>query len=107
MDLGTKFTYTAFLGQCGTMPSIISRYPILFLRGYPNIAFTIESNVALAHPTAAELRSITIKIKSDVKKPKMLREFFALVEDEFNDVSVGNVSICQSNFIDTEVRLTL
>ena len=44
-------------------------------------------------------------IKSDVKRPEMLREFVALVEDEFNDVSDENVSMWLSNFIDTEVRL--
>ncbi len=45
-------------------------------------------------------------IKSDVKIHEMLREFVALVEDEFNDVSDGNVNTWLSNFIDTEVRLT-
>jgi len=45
-------------------------------------------------------------IKSDVKRPEMLREFVALVEDEFNDVSDDNVNTWLSNFINTEVRLT-
>jgi hypothetical protein len=45
-------------------------------------------------------------IKSDVKRPRILWEFVALVEDEFNDVSDDNVNMWLSNFIDTEVRLT-
>ena len=44
--------------------------------------------------------------KSDVKRPEMLREFVALIEDEFNDVSEENVNTWLSNFIDTEVRWT-
>lgn len=36
----------------------------------------------------------------------MLREFVALVENEFNDVSDENVNTWLSNFINTEVRLT-
>ena len=46
-------------------------------------------------------------IKSDVKRPEILWEFVALVEDEFNDVSDENVNTWLSNFIDTEVGLTL
>jgi len=45
-------------------------------------------------------------IKSDVKRPEILWEFVALVEDEFDDVSDENVSVWLSNFIDTEVGLT-
>ena len=45
-------------------------------------------------------------IKSDVKRPEILREFVTLIEDEFNDVSDENVNMWLSNFIDTEVRLT-
>jgi hypothetical protein len=45
-------------------------------------------------------------VKSDVKRPEILREFVALVEDEFDDVSEENVSVWLSNFIDTDARLT-
>ncbi|WP_305064896.1 transposase [Methanococcoides sp.] len=45
-------------------------------------------------------------IKSDVKRPEILWEFVAIVEDEFNDVSDENVNTWLSNFICTEVRLT-
>ena len=42
-----------------------------------------------------------------MKRPEILWEFVALVEDEFNDVSDENVNTWLSNFIDTEVGLTL
>ena len=45
-------------------------------------------------------------VKSDVKRPEILREFVALVEDEFNDVHDADISMWLSNFIDTEVILT-
>ena len=41
-----------------------------------------------------------------MKIPEMLREFIALVEDEFNDVSDENVSMWLPDFIETEVGLT-
>ncbi|NOR49260.1 MAG: hypothetical protein GQ533_14660 [Methanosarcinaceae archaeon] len=45
-------------------------------------------------------------VKSDVKRPEILRDFVALVEDEFNDVPEADVSMWLSNFIDTDVGLT-
>ena len=45
-------------------------------------------------------------VKSDVKRPKILRDFVALVEDEFNDVLEADISQWLSNFIDTDARLT-
>jgi len=45
-------------------------------------------------------------VKSDVKRPDILRDFVALVEDEFNDVLEADISLRLSNFIDTDVRLT-
>ncbi len=45
-------------------------------------------------------------VKSDVKRPEILRDFVALVEDEFNDVPEADVSMWLSNFIDTDARLT-
>jgi len=38
--------------------------------------------------------------------PIILLDFFALVEDEFNDVPEVDISRCLSNFIDTDARLT-
>ena len=45
-------------------------------------------------------------VKSDVKRPDILRDFVALVEDEFNDVPEVDISRWLSNFIDTDARLT-
>ena len=45
-------------------------------------------------------------VKSDVKRPDILRDFVALVEDEFNDVPEADISRWLSNFIDTDARLT-
>jgi len=45
-------------------------------------------------------------VKSDVKRPEILRDFVALVEDEFNDVPEADISRWLSNFIDTDARLT-
>ncbi len=45
-------------------------------------------------------------VKSDVKRPKILQDFVALVEDEFNDVLEADISQWLSNFIDTDARLT-
>ncbi len=45
-------------------------------------------------------------VKSDVKRFEILRDFIALVEDEFNDVPEADVSMWLSNFIDTDARLT-
>jgi len=43
-------------------------------------------------------------VKSDVKRPKILRDFVALVEDEFNDVP--DVGVWLSNFVNTDARMT-
>ena len=45
-------------------------------------------------------------VKSDVKRPEILRDFVALVEDEFNDVLDADISRWLSNFIDTDARMT-
>jgi DNA-binding PadR family transcriptional regulator len=45
-------------------------------------------------------------LKSDVKRPEILRDFVALVEDEFNDVPEVDISRWLSNFIDTDAGLT-
>lgn len=45
-------------------------------------------------------------VKSDVKIPKILREFVALVEDEFDDVPDADISMWLSNFIGTDARMT-
>jgi hypothetical protein len=45
-------------------------------------------------------------VKSDVKRPEILRDFVALVEDEFNDVLEADISRWLSNFINTDARLT-
>jgi len=44
-------------------------------------------------------------VKYDVKRPEIFREFVALVEDEFDDLSEENVSVWLSNFIDPDARL--
>ena len=45
-------------------------------------------------------------VKSDVKRPEILRDFVALVEDEFNNVHDADISMWLPNFIDTDARLT-
>ena len=45
-------------------------------------------------------------VKSDVKRSEILRDFIALVEDEFNDVLEADINRWLSNFIDTDARLT-
>ena len=45
-------------------------------------------------------------VKSDVKRPKILREFVALVEGEFDDVPDADISMWLSNFIGTDARMT-
>ena len=45
-------------------------------------------------------------VKSDMKRPEILRDFVANVEDEFNDVPEADISRWQSNLIDTNARLT-
>lgn len=45
-------------------------------------------------------------VKSDVKRPEILRDFVALVEDEFNDVIDVDISVWLSNFIGTDARMT-
>ncbi|MCK5721569.1 MAG: hypothetical protein KAI84_03465 [Gammaproteobacteria bacterium] len=45
-------------------------------------------------------------VKSDVKISKILRDFAALVEDEFDDVPDATISTWLSNFTDTDARMT-
>ena len=45
-------------------------------------------------------------VKSDVKRPVILRDFVAIVEDEFNDVPEADISRWLSDFIDTDARMT-
>ncbi len=45
-------------------------------------------------------------IKSDVKRPEILRDFVALVEDEFDDVTDADIGVWLSNFINTDARMT-
>ena len=45
-------------------------------------------------------------VKSDVKRPGILRDFVALVEDEFNDVHDADISVWLSNFVCTDAGLT-
>ncbi|MBC2762622.1 MAG: hypothetical protein HF970_04845 [ANME-2 cluster archaeon] len=45
-------------------------------------------------------------VKSDVKRPEILQDFVALVEDEFNKVPETDISRWLSNFIDTDARST-
>jgi len=45
-------------------------------------------------------------VKSDVKRSGILRDFIALVEDEFNDVADADISVWLSNFVCTDAGLT-
>ena len=45
-------------------------------------------------------------VKSDVKRSEVLRDFVALVEDEFDDVHEADISRWLSNFIDTDAKMT-
>ncbi|MBW6471085.1 MAG: hypothetical protein K0A90_07680 [Methanosarcinaceae archaeon] len=45
-------------------------------------------------------------VKSYVKRPEILRDFIALVEDAYRDVHDADISMWLSNFIDTDDRLT-
>ncbi len=45
-------------------------------------------------------------VKSDVRRPEILRDFVALVEDEFEEVADADIGMWLSNFIDTDARLT-
>lgn len=45
-------------------------------------------------------------VKSDVKRPEILRDFVALVEDAYRDVADADISVWLSNFIDTDARMT-
>ena len=45
-------------------------------------------------------------VRSDVKRPEILRDFVVLVEDEFNDVPDAVISIWLSNFIGTDAGMT-
>jgi hypothetical protein len=45
-------------------------------------------------------------VKSDVKRPEILRDFVALVEDAYRDVTDADISVWLSNFIGTDAGLT-
>ncbi len=45
-------------------------------------------------------------VKSDVKRPEILRDFVILVEDAYKDVHDADISTWLSNFIDTNARMT-
>jgi len=45
-------------------------------------------------------------VKSDVRRPEILRNFVALVEDAYRDVADADISVWLSNFIDTDARMT-
>ena len=45
-------------------------------------------------------------VKSDVKRPEILRDFITLVEDEFDDVTDADIGMWLSNFITTDARMT-
>jgi len=45
-------------------------------------------------------------VKSDAKRPEILRDFVVLVEDEFNDVYDADISVWLSNFVCTDAGLT-
>ncbi len=45
-------------------------------------------------------------VKSDVKRPEILRDFVILVEDAYKDVHDADISMWLSNFIDTDARMT-
>ena len=45
-------------------------------------------------------------VKSDVKGPEILRDFVALVEDEFDDLTDADIGVWLSNFINIDARLT-
>ena len=45
-------------------------------------------------------------VKSDVKRPEILRDFVILVEDAYKDVHDADISMWLSNFIDPDARMT-
>ena len=45
-------------------------------------------------------------VKSDMKKPIILRDFVTLVEDMYKDVHDANISTWRYNFINTDARMT-
>jgi len=45
-------------------------------------------------------------VKSDVKRPEILRDFITLVEDKFDDVTDADIGLWLSNFIDTDAGMT-
>ncbi len=45
-------------------------------------------------------------VKSDVKRPEILRDFVALVEDEYSDVTDTDIGMWLSNFINTDAGMT-
>ena len=73
---------------------------------------SFESLVNVTDEELQEARQLIRKfpqhplVKSDAKRPEILRDFVALVEDEFNDVPDADISRWRSNFIGTNVRLT-
>ncbi|HIH86350.1 MAG TPA: hypothetical protein HA304_00395 [Methanosarcinales archaeon] len=67
-----------------------TRMPLNFITGWRGWDFNI-----VLHPL----------VKSDVKRPAILRDFFAHVEDDFNDVPEVDISRWLSNFIDTDAGL--
>ena len=45
-------------------------------------------------------------VKSDMKRPEILRDFVALVEDAYREVADADISAWLSNFIDTYAGMT-
>ncbi len=45
-------------------------------------------------------------VKSDVKIPEILRDFVALVENEFDGVADVDIGVWLSDFIDTDTGMT-
>jgi len=43
-------------------------------------------------------------VKSDVRRPEILRDFIILVEDAYKDVHDADISRWLSNFIDTDAK---
>lgn len=41
-----------------------------------------------------------------MKRPEILRDFVALVEDEFNEVNDADIGMWLSNFMGTDARMT-
>ncbi|MCG7848846.1 MAG: hypothetical protein MIO93_06660 [ANME-2 cluster archaeon] len=45
-------------------------------------------------------------VKSDVRRPEILRDFVALVEDAYKDVHDADISMWLSNFVYIDARMT-